>query len=80
VNISLISTVINNNNHNYNESSEKDNNNNNENYVNKYEIKGIKGTSFGEEDFTDTFINSCLGDFTEKIRNVCIKTPSALAK
>jgi molecular chaperone DnaK (HSP70) len=79
VNVSLISTIINNNNNNYNESSEKDNNNN-ENYVNKYEIKGIKGTSFGEEDFTDAFINSCLGDFTEKIRNVCIKTPSALAK
>ena len=49
-------------------------------YNNKYEIKGITGTNFGEEDFTDNFINLCLNDFTEKIRDDCIKSPSALAK
>ena len=70
INISLISTLI------KNESiiNKKDE------YDNKYEIKGITGTNFGEEDFTDNFIDSCLTDFTEKIRNDCIKTPSALAK
>ena len=38
----------------------------------KYEIKGITGT--------DNFVNSCLSDFIEKIKEECLKTPSALAK
>ena len=83
VNISLISTLINNTNSNndFSQKSEKDHHNkNNEEYINKYEIKDIKGTTFGEEDLTDAFVNSCLSDFTEKIRNECMKTPSALAK
>ena len=69
INISLISALINN-----------AKNKNNEECANKYEIKGIKGTVFGEQDFTDNLVNSCLCDFTEKIRDECLKTPSALAK
>ena len=73
VNISFISALIN------NDLPEKENKDN-EVFINKYEIKGIRGTTFGEEDFTDNFINSCLSDFTEKIRDGCLKTPSTLAK
>ena len=29
---------------------------------------------------TDNFVNSCLSDFTEKIKEECLKTPTALAK
>ena len=64
VNMSLISTLI------KNEPNEN----------NKYEIKGIVGTAFGEEDFTDNFINSCLSDFTEKIKMEFINNSCALAK
>ena len=70
INISLISTLINN----------EFIMNKKDEYNNKYEIKGITGTNFGEEDFTDNFINLCINDFTDKIRDYCIRTPSALAK
>ena len=73
INISLISALI------RNDFTKKDTRNNNK-YFNKYEIKEIKGTNFGEEDFTDNFVNSCLSNFTEKIRDKCIKTPEILAK
>lgn len=73
INISLLSFSI------INDLTKKEIKNNNE-FINKYEIKGISGTSFGEEDFTDNFIYSCLCAFTEEIKNECIKTPSAMAK
>ena len=63
-NISLISTLT----------------KNESNGNNKYEIKGITGTTYGEEDFTDNFIYSCLSDFTEKIKDECINNSGALAK
>ena len=76
INISLISTLI----KNGITEKEKEKENKNEENNNKYEIKEINGLKFGEEDFTDNFVNSCLSDFTEKIKDECLKTPSALAK
>ena len=73
INISLLSVLI------INDLTKKEIKNNNE-FINKYEIKGISGTSFGEEDFTDNFVYSCLCAFTEEIKNECIKTPGAMAK
>ena len=71
INISLISTLI------KNDLSSKENKTNE---LNKYEIKGINGIEFGEEDFTDIFMNSSLSDLTEKIREKCLKSPLTLAK
>ena len=47
---------------------------------NTIEIKAINGTDFGEEDFVDNFICSCLSDFKDKIRKNCLSSPVALAK
>jgi len=47
---------------------------------NTIEIKAINGAEFGEEDFVDNFICSCLSDFKEKIRKNCLTSPVALAK
>ena len=47
---------------------------------NTIEIKAINGTEFGEEDFVDNFICSCLSDFKDKIRKNCLTSPEALAK
>ena len=44
------------------------------------EIKAINGSEFGEEDFIDSFICSCLSDFKDKIRKNCLTSPVALAK
>ena len=76
INISLISTLIKND----CTEKEKEKEYKNEEYYNKYEIKEINGTKYGEEDLTDDFVNSCLSDFTEKIKDECLKSPTALAK
>ena len=47
------------------------------NYI---EIKYINSAEFGEEDFLDNLINSCLAQFKEKIKNNCLNTPSVLAR
>ena len=47
---------------------------------NTIEIKAINGAEFGEEDFVDNFICSCLSDFKDKIRKNCLTSPVALAK
>jgi len=49
----------------------------NDENMNKYEIKGIKWLSFGEEDFTDNFENLYL---SEKIKEECYNNSSSLAK
>ena len=38
-----------------------------------YQIKGIGGLNYGEEDITNNFMNFCLSDFNEDIRNSCFK-------
>ena len=68
INISLISTLI----KNSKETKNKELNN-------KYEIKGINGTLYGEDDFTDIFMDSFITDFTEKIRDKYRKNLSILA-
>ena len=54
------------------------NNKNNNNYV--IEVKGINGIEFGEEDFLDNYINTCLCDFKDNIKKNCLKSTSSLAK
>ena len=44
------------------------------------EVKGISGAEFGEEDFLDNFIYTCLSDFKDKIKRKCLNSPKALAK
>ena len=44
------------------------------------EIKSIKDSEFGEEDFLDNFIYDCLSDFKEQIKNNCLNSPISLAK
>ena len=44
------------------------------------EIKSIKDSEFGEEDFLDNFIYDCLSDFKEQIKNNCLNSPVSLAK
>ena len=45
-----------------------------------YEVKALNSAEFGEEDFTDKFVNDCLKEFDEKIYKECMATPGALAK
>ena len=51
-----------------------------ENKNNFIEIKSINSGEFGSNDFLDNFIFSCLSDFKEKIRNLCLNSPLILAK
>ena len=53
---------------------------NNKNNKNLIEVKAINGDEFGEEDFLDNFICTCLSDFKDKIRKSCLTYPLALAK
>jgi molecular chaperone DnaK (HSP70) len=46
--------------------------NENKNY-HSYQIKGIGGLNFGEEDITNNFMNFCLSDFNEEISISCFK-------
>ena len=71
VNISLISTS------NANKTTFSAKKIKNEESINKYEIKGIKCASFGEEDFTDNFEYLYL---SEKLKEECYKNPISLAK
>ena len=52
------------------------------NYKNNYsiELKGISGAEFGEEDFVDNFIFTCLSDFKDLVKKNCLSSPIALAK
>ena len=49
----------------------------NDGNINRYEIKGINWSSFGEEDFTDNFENFLLN---KRIKEECFKYPSSLSK
>jgi molecular chaperone DnaK (HSP70) len=40
---------------------------------NSYQIKGIGGLNFGEEDITNNFMNFCLSDFNQDLRISCFK-------
>ena len=51
-----------------------------DNKNNFIEIKHINSAEFGEEDFLDNLINSCLSQFKEKIRKNCLNSPLILAK
>ena len=44
------------------------------------EVKGINGDEFGEEDFVDNFIHTCLSDFKDKIKKSCLSSPVSMAK
>ena len=46
----------------------------------KYEIKGIDCLPFGEEDFTDVYMQKILDGFSEKIRNEYNNSPKNLSK
>ena len=46
----------------------------------KYEIKGIDSLPFGEEDFTDTYMQKILSGASEKIRNELNNCPDILSK
>ena len=53
----------------------------NKEHKNNYiEIKYINSAEFGEEDFLDNLINSCLEKFNEKIKNNCLNSPEILAR
>ena len=50
-------------------------------YTNNFiEIKYINSAEFGENDFLDNLIESCLNQFEEKIKNICLNSPLILAK
>ena len=44
------------------------------------EIKYINSAEFGEEDFLDNLIYSCLSNLKEKVKNNCMNSPLILAK
>ena len=45
-----------------------------------YQIKGIGGLNFGEEDITNNFMNFCLSDFNEDLRISCFKNFNTFEK
>ena len=51
-------------------------------YLNKkiYDVKALNSAEFGEEDFTDTFVNDILKEFDENMYKQCVSKPGALAK
>ena len=49
------------------------------NKINILEIKEISGIEYGEEDFTDIYINDCLKQFEDNIYKDCLKSKYILA-
>ena len=50
-------------------------------YKNKFiEIKCINSAEFGDEDFLDNLIESCLAQFKQNIKNNCLNSPLVLSR
>ena len=51
-------------------------------YINKkiYNVKALNSAEFGEEDFTDIFVNDILKEFDQNMYKQCMSKPGTLAK